>query len=81
MIYQDSGAFVAGPSPLRPAPSTGNAPIEPGTSLYVHGYSGGAQTRWLEETLSAAADRRQHRLDHRADASGCTELFEERQRL
>ncbi len=55
VIYQDSGAFVAGPSPLRPAPSTGNAPIEPGTSLYVHGYSGGEQTRWLERTLSAAA--------------------------
>ena len=33
VIYQDSGAFVAGPAPLQPAPSTGNAPIEPGTSL------------------------------------------------
>ena len=48
VIYQDSGAFVAGPEPLSPAPSTGNAPIEPGTSLYVRGYSQGAQTRWLE---------------------------------
>jgi hypothetical protein len=55
VIYQDSGAFVAGPEPLRPAPSTGHAPIEPGTSLYVHGYSDGAQTRWLEQTLAAAA--------------------------
>ena len=55
VIYQDSGAFVAGPAPLQPAPSTGNAPIAPGTSLYVHGYSGGAQTRWLEETLAAAS--------------------------
>lgn len=55
MIYQDSGAFVAGPAPLRPAPSTGNAPIGPGTSLYIRGYSNGAQTRWLEETLSAAS--------------------------
>jgi 3',5'-cyclic AMP phosphodiesterase CpdA len=54
VIYQDSGAFVPGPAPLRPAPSTGNAPIEPGTSLYIHGYSNGAQTRWLEETLAAA---------------------------
>jgi Calcineurin-like phosphoesterase/Purple acid Phosphatase, N-terminal domain len=54
VIYQDSGAFVTGPAPLRPAPSTGRAPIEPGTSLYVHGYSGGAQTRWLEQTLAAA---------------------------
>jgi hypothetical protein len=55
VIYQDSGAFVAGPAPLRPAPSTGNAPIEPGTSLYIHGYSNGAQTRWLEDTLSVAS--------------------------
>jgi Purple acid Phosphatase, N-terminal domain/Calcineurin-like phosphoesterase len=55
VIYQDSGAFVAGPAPLQPAPSTGNAPIEPGTSLYIHGYSNGAQTRWLEETLAAAS--------------------------
>jgi hypothetical protein len=55
VIYQDSGAFVAGPAPLQPSPSTGNAPIEPGTSLYIRGYSGGAQTRWLQETLSAAS--------------------------
>ncbi len=54
VIYQDSGAFHAGPAPLTPAPSTGNAPIESGTSLYVHGYSRGAQTRWLEETLDSA---------------------------
>ena len=54
VIYQDSGAFLAGPEPLTPAPSTGHAPIKPGTSLYVRGYSGGAQTRWLEETLAAA---------------------------
>jgi hypothetical protein len=53
VIYQDSGAFVAGPAALQPAPSTGNAPIPPGTSLYVHGYSQGAQTRWLESTLQA----------------------------
>ncbi len=55
VIYQDSGAFVGGPLPLQPAPSTGNGAIEPGTSLYIHGYSGGAQTRWLEETLAEAA--------------------------
>jgi 3',5'-cyclic AMP phosphodiesterase CpdA len=59
VIYQDSGAFVAGPEPLLPAPSTGNAPIMPGTSLYVCGYSEGAQTRWLEETLAAAAKDRE----------------------
>jgi hypothetical protein len=55
VIYQDSGAFAAGPAPLQPALSTGNSPIEPGTSLYIRGYSNGAQTRWLEETLAAAA--------------------------
>jgi Purple acid Phosphatase, N-terminal domain/Calcineurin-like phosphoesterase len=55
VIYQDSGAFVAGPEPLRPVPSTGNAPVEPGTSLYNRDYSDGAQTRWLEATLAAAS--------------------------
>jgi hypothetical protein len=54
VIYQDSGAFLAGPRPLVPAPSTGHAPIKPGTSVYVRGYSGGTQTRWLEATLAAA---------------------------
>jgi 3',5'-cyclic AMP phosphodiesterase CpdA len=54
VIYQDSGAFVTGPEPLTPVPSTGHPPIAPGTSVYVHGYSGGEQTRWLEATLSAA---------------------------
>jgi len=61
VIYQDSGAFVSGPSPLQPAPSTGNPPIAPGTSLYVHGYSQGAQTRWLERTLEAGS--RDHSVD------------------
>jgi hypothetical protein len=56
VIYQDGAAFVAGPNPLTPAASTGNAPIEPGTSFYIRGYSGGAQTRWLEQTLREAAD-------------------------
>jgi len=54
IIYQDGAAFVAGPSPLTPAASTGNPPIPAGTSLYVHGYSGGAQTAWLSQTLAAA---------------------------
>ena len=54
VIYQDSGAFHAGPMPFEPAPSTGHAPIAAGTSLYIRGYSAGAQTRWLEETLAAA---------------------------
>lgn len=58
VVYQDAAAFVAGPAPLVPAASTGNAPIEPGTSLYVRGYSHGEQTRWLEKTLRRAADDR-----------------------
>ncbi len=53
VVYQDAGAFVAGPAALIPAASTGNPPIEPGTSFYIHGYSGGEQTRWLERTLAA----------------------------
>jgi hypothetical protein len=54
VIYQDAGAFVGGPSPLTPAASTGNPAIAPGTSFYISGYSGGAQTAWLERTLAAA---------------------------
>jgi hypothetical protein len=54
VVYQDAGAFVAGPTPLTPVASTGNPPIEPGTSFYIRGYSGGAQTAWLEQTLAAA---------------------------
>jgi Purple acid Phosphatase, N-terminal domain/Calcineurin-like phosphoesterase len=53
VVYQDAGPFVAGPEPLTPAACTGNPPIEPGTSLYVRGYSGGTQTAWLERTLRA----------------------------
>jgi Amino acid permease/Calcineurin-like phosphoesterase len=53
VVYQDAGAFVAGPAALTPVASTGNPPIEPGTSLYVRGYSGGAQTAWLQRTLAA----------------------------
>lgn len=59
VVYQDAAAFVAGPSPLVPANSTGNPPIEPGTSFYVRGYSAGLQTRWLEQTLRHAADDRE----------------------
>jgi Purple acid Phosphatase, N-terminal domain/Calcineurin-like phosphoesterase len=54
VVNQDSGPWVAGPTPLTPAPSTGNPPIEPGTSFYLRGYSGGAQTQWLERTLEQA---------------------------
>jgi hypothetical protein len=54
VVFQDAGAFVAGPAALTPVASTGNPPIEPGTSFYIHGYSGGAQTAWLESTLAAA---------------------------
>jgi hypothetical protein len=54
VVYQDAGAFVAGPAALTPAASTGNPAIAPGTSFYIQGYSGGAQTAWLEHTLAAA---------------------------
>ncbi|HTR91964.1 MAG TPA: metallophosphoesterase family protein [Trebonia sp.] len=54
VAYQDGGGFVAGPAPLVPAPGTGHPPAVAGTSRYVRGYSGGAQTRWLESTLAAA---------------------------
>jgi hypothetical protein len=56
VVFQDSGPFVAGPAAFTPAASTGNAPIEPGSSLYVRNYSGGAQTAWLEQTLATARD-------------------------
>jgi hypothetical protein len=56
VIYQDGAAFVAGPGPFVPAASTGNGPIEAGTSLYVRGYSNGEQTHWLEQTLRRASD-------------------------
>jgi hypothetical protein len=59
VIYQDGGAFVGGPSPLAPAASTGNAPIAPGTSFYIRGYSGGLQTCWLERTLREAREDEQ----------------------
>jgi hypothetical protein len=52
VIYQDAAAFVAGPAALTPVASTGHPPIEPGTSFYIRGYSGGAQTAWLERTLA-----------------------------
>src|SRR5262249_18573225 len=39
---------------LTPAAGIGSPPVPAGTSLYVRGYSGGAQTRWLETTLAAA---------------------------
>ncbi|NML32554.1 fibronectin type III domain-containing protein [Paraburkholderia antibiotica] len=55
VVYQDAAAFVAGPAPLTPVASTGNAPIPAGTSLYVRGYSNGEQTRWLEKVLQQAA--------------------------
>ena len=61
VVYQDAAAFVAGPDPLGPVASTGHAPIEAGTSLYVRGYSKGIQTRWLEETLRHASE--DHEID------------------
>lgn len=52
--YQDGGAFVGGTTPLTPAPSTGNPTLAPGAAAYIRGYSGGAQTTWLRQTLAAA---------------------------
>jgi hypothetical protein len=52
VTYQDAAAFVAGPAALTPVASTGHPPIEPGTSFYIRGYSDGAQTAWLEQTLA-----------------------------
>ncbi len=54
VVYQDGSAYVSGPDPLVPAASTGNKPIPAGSSLYVRGYSGDAQTSWLEQTLQTA---------------------------
>jgi predicted secreted protein len=53
VVYQDAGAFVAGPAALTPVASTDNPPVQPGTSFYIRGYSGGSQTAWLERTLAA----------------------------
>jgi hypothetical protein len=61
VTYQDSGPFVSGPASLVPDPDTGNPPIAPGTSFYVRGYSGGAQTAWLRQTLADA--RQSDRID------------------
>jgi hypothetical protein len=51
VVYQDAGAFVTGPEPL---PLATGAAIGAGTSLYIRGYSGGAQTAWLERVLAQA---------------------------
>jgi hypothetical protein len=58
VVYQDAGPLVSGPAAFTPAASTGNPAIPAGTSLYIRGYSRGAQTGWLRRTLAAArADR------------------------
>jgi hypothetical protein len=61
VVFQDAAAFVAGPAALVPAAGTGHPAIRPGTSFYLRGYSGGAQTAWLERTL--AAGRRDETVD------------------
>ena len=61
VVFQDAAAFVAGPTALTPAAGTGHPAIKPGTSFYLRGYSGGAQTAWLERTL--AAGRRDETVD------------------
>jgi hypothetical protein len=59
VAFSGAGAPGAGPAPLPPDPLPGGPPATAGTARYLRGYSGGAQTRWLESTLAAA----------RADAS------------
>jgi hypothetical protein len=54
VVYQDAGAFVAGPAALTPVAATGNPPVAAGTSFYIRGYSNGLQTRWLHRTLDEA---------------------------
>jgi hypothetical protein len=61
VVFQDAAAFVAGPAALVPAAGTGHPAIKPGTSFYLRGYSGGAQTAWLERTLGAG--RRDETVD------------------
>ena len=62
VVYQDAGAFVAGPTPLARVADTGNPPIEPGTSFYIRAYyRRGAQTAWLRRTLAEA--RRDDSID------------------
>jgi Calcineurin-like phosphoesterase/Purple acid Phosphatase, N-terminal domain len=61
VVYQDAAAFVAGPAALTPVAGTGHPAIKPGTSFYLRGYSGGAQTSWLRRTL--AAGRRDEAVD------------------
>ena len=62
VAFSGAGALAARPAgaaPLPPDPPAGSAPAAAGGGRYRRGYSGGAQTRWLESTLAAA----------RADAS------------
>jgi len=58
----DAGAraLPADIAPLAPAPATGHPPA-PSAARHPRGYSGGAQTRWLEATLAAA--RRDSSID------------------
>ena len=81
VVYQDAGAFVAGPVALVPAAATGHPAIQPGTSLYLRGYSGGAQTAWLERTLRGRPPQSAGGLDRRADAPVRVFLLGHRERL
>jgi len=65
VAYSAAGTLAAGLAPLPPEPPAGSVltaeghPPGPAGASSGRGYSGGAQTRWLESTLAAA----------RADAS------------
>jgi Purple acid Phosphatase, N-terminal domain/Calcineurin-like phosphoesterase len=59
VAYQDADTsagdtFAADTGPRPAEPTAGGPPVTAGTPRYVRGYSGGAQTRWLESTLAAA---------------------------
>jgi len=53
VAYQDAGGPAADPAPQVDA-SAGTPPAAGGAHSRGRGYSGGAQTRWLETTLAAA---------------------------
>ena len=53
VAHVGASALVAATAPLLAAQPAGSTPAA-GAPGYVRGYSGGAQTRWLESTLAAA---------------------------
>jgi hypothetical protein len=54
VAYSAAGVRAADSATPLSDPSAGGPPVAPGNFPSVRGYSGGAQTRWLESTLAAA---------------------------